>query len=80
LCDGLAVLAILVSGQVEATTDEVDVCGVDADILRLRDGAAEEMLDPGQLVKLSLETDVVDPGLALDLLVESHKTVSPAYR
>ena len=34
LCDGLAVLPILVSGKVKAATDEVDVSRVDAEPLR----------------------------------------------
>jgi len=33
LCDGLTILAILISGEVEATADEVDVSRVDAEIL-----------------------------------------------
>jgi GMP synthase-like glutamine amidotransferase len=33
LCDGLTILAILISGEVEAAADEVDVGRVDAEIL-----------------------------------------------
>ena len=33
LSDCLAVLAILISGEIESTSDEVDVSGVDANVL-----------------------------------------------
>ena len=74
LCDGLTVLAILVSGQVEATADEVDVCGVDAEVLSSRYGTAEEVLDPWQLIELGLEGDILNPCLALCMLEKSHET------
>jgi len=79
LCDGLAVLAILVCGEVEATADEVDVSRVNTEILRRRYGTTEEMLDLWQLIQFGFEVDILDPCLALVLLVKSHKTHTHTY-
>src|SRR3954454_13771250 len=68
LGDGLAVLAILVRGKVEATANEVDICGVDAEILSRGDGTTKELLNLWQFVELGFEVDILDPCLALDML------------
>jgi hypothetical protein len=72
LRDCSPICAALVSGQVEATSDEVDVSRVNAYVLSRRDGAAEELLHLWQLVELRLKGNVLDPLLSLDKLATSH--------
>lgn len=74
LSDDLPILAILISGQIVTTSNEVDVGGVECNIWSERDRAPKQVLHLCQFVKLSFECNIFDPLLALATLVKSPET------
>jgi hypothetical protein len=72
--NGLTILTGLVSSQIEAPTNKVNVRRVQGNIGSQRNRLAKQNFNLVQLVELGLKRDKLDPLLALDMLAGSCET------